>query len=65
MPGSRVVAQVSLYGLVRPGRIGYRASHAYPKKVYVPATALPLGVRIRERYGVTIGLIDRFSGRRT
>ena len=60
-----VVAEVSLWGRVRPGRIGYRAQLAYPKKVYVPAHKLPLGVRIRDRYGVPIRMIDRFSGRRT
>jgi hypothetical protein len=60
-----VVAKVSLWGRVRAGRIGYRSQLAYPKKVYVPAYKLPLGARIRERYGVPIGAIDRFTGRRT
>jgi hypothetical protein len=49
---------------VRPGQIGYRAQLAYPKKVYLPAHKLPLGAPIRGRYGVPIGIIDRFSGRR-
>lgn len=59
-----VIAEISLWGRVRPGRIGYRAQLAYPKRVWVPGNKLPLGVRIRERYGVPIGVIDRFSGKR-
>lgn len=60
-----VVAEVNLWGRVRPGRIGYRAQLAYPKRVYVPAHRLPLGALIRARYAVPLGAIDRFTGRRT
>lgn len=60
-----VVAEVSLWGRLRPGQIGYRAQFAYPKTVYVPAHKLRLGARIRERYGTPSRLIDRFTGRRT
>ncbi len=59
-----VVAEISLYGAVRPGRIGYRAQFAYPETVYVPAHKLRLAAPIRERYGVPIRVIDRFTGRR-
>lgn len=60
-----VIAKVKLWGRIRPGRIGYRAQFAYPEKVYVPGSKLPLGVLIKRRYGVSVGIIDRFSGRRT
>ena len=62
-----VLAEINLWGRIRPGRIGYRAQYAYPKRVFVPVhkVQLPLAVRIRERYGVPIGIVDRFSGRRT
>jgi hypothetical protein len=59
-----VVAEVALYGNVRQGAIGWRASRAAPQKVYVPAHKLPLGVLIKNRYGVSLGIIDRFTGRR-
>jgi hypothetical protein len=59
-----VVAEVALYGNVRPGAIGWRAAKAAPQKVYVPAHKLPLGVLIRNRYGVSLGIIDRFTGKR-
>ena len=59
-----VVAEVSLWGRLRPGQIGYRAQFAYPETVYVPGHKLRLGARIGERYGVPIRVIDRFTGRR-
>jgi hypothetical protein len=60
-----VVAEVALYGNVRRGATGWRASKAAPQKVYVPAHKLPLGAQIKNRYGVSLGVIDRFTGRRT
>ena len=60
-----VVARVSLWGDVIEGQIGYRAQYAYPKKIYVPGSALKLGALIRERYGVQLGIIDRYTGRRS
>jgi len=59
-----VVAEVALYGDVRRGHIGWRASKAAPQRVYVPAHQLPLGVLIKRRYGVSVGVIDRFTGKR-
>lgn len=59
-----VVVRVSLWGDVVEGGIGYRAQYAYPKKIYVPGDMLKLGALIRERYGVSLGIIDRYTGRR-
>ena len=59
-----VLAEVALYGEVVPGRIGWRASKAAPQVVYVSAMNIPLGGLIRKRYGVDLGLIDRFTGKR-
>ena len=58
-----VVARVALWGDVAEGAIGYRAQYAYPKKVYVPPNSLKLGALIRERYGVRVGIIDRYTGK--
>jgi hypothetical protein len=59
-----VLAELALYGEVRKGQIGWRASKAAVQKVYVPAHKLPLGAVIKRRYGVSLGMIDRFTGRR-
>ncbi len=59
-----VVAEVKLWGRIRRDQIGFRAEFAYPQKVYVPATNLPLGRVVRERYGCGLGVIDRFTGKR-
>lgn len=59
-----VLAEIALYGQVRKGRIGWRASKAAPQAVYVSAMHLPLGSRIRARYGVDLGMIDRFTGKK-
>jgi hypothetical protein len=60
-----VIAEVALYGQVRRGAIGWRASKAAPQAIYVSAMNLSLGARIRKRYGVDLGMIDRFTGKRT
>lgn len=60
-----VVVQVALWGEVVEGRIGYRAQYAYPQKVWVPSNKLKVGALIRERYGVKLGIIDRYTGRRS
>jgi hypothetical protein len=59
-----VLAEIALYGQVRVGGIGWRASHAAPQAVYVSAMSLPLGRLIAKRYGVDLGMIDRFTGKR-
>jgi hypothetical protein len=60
-----VVAEINLWGEVRKGRVGFRASKAYPKKVYVPAHKHMPGLAVKERYGCRLGLINRFTGERT
>jgi hypothetical protein len=59
-----VIAEVSLWGRVTVGAIGYKAERAYPKKIYVPGTRLRVGRLAADRYGCDLGLIDRFTGRR-
>ena len=59
-----VLVEIAMYGQVRRGAIGWRASKAAVQTVYVPATKLPLGKLIRDRYGVDLGMIDRFRGDR-
>ena len=61
--GVWVVARIALWGEVVEGLIGYRAQYAYPKKIYVPADKLKLAALIRERYGVKVGIIDRYTGK--
>jgi hypothetical protein len=59
-----VIAEINLWGEVRKGQIGFRASKAYPKKVYVPAIKHTLGLAVKERYGCQLGYINRFTGER-
>ena len=58
-----VVAKLDMWGRYAEGNIGFRMQFAYPKKVFVPASDLKLGSLIRERYGVKIGIIDRYTGK--
>ena len=58
-----VVARLDMWGGYGEGAIGFRTQFAYPKKVFVPASHLKLGSLIRERYGVRIGIIDRYTGK--
>lgn len=60
-----VIAEVSLWGRVVPGLIGFRAQYAYPQKVYVPAWRWQLGNVIKRRYDCELGFIDRFTGERS
>jgi hypothetical protein len=61
----RVLGQVSLWGTVVEGERGWRASHAYPARIYVPprGTACrrvdPLEVALElGRYGVPVEILD-------
>jgi hypothetical protein len=62
----RVIGRVSLWGRVIEGQRGWRASHAYPGALYVPARSLagPTGLSAGEtalaltRYGVPVELLD-------
>jgi hypothetical protein len=62
-PGEQwVICEVSLWGDLRKGAIGYRTHLAYPKTVYVPAHMFATGSAVRDRYGIPMRFIDRFTG---
>jgi hypothetical protein len=44
----RVIGRVALWGNVVEGPLGWRASHAYPIELFVPAAVGVLGLRRRE-----------------
>jgi hypothetical protein len=45
-PLLRVMGTVSLWGKVIEGEHGFRASHAYPKRLYVPVNRIPGALRV-------------------
>jgi hypothetical protein len=51
-----VIGQLALWGKVIEGTQGWRASKAYPKKLWVPFEAPHLAAPLREAYGVPVGL---------
>jgi hypothetical protein len=59
----RVIGRVSLWGRVIEGEHGYRASHAYPLELYVPAldadglTAAEIALGLTD-YRVSVELLD-------
>jgi hypothetical protein len=62
----RVIGRVSLWGSVVEGARGWRASHAYPQRIYVPArsldgsstlTAGEVALTLTD-YGVPVELLD-------
>jgi hypothetical protein len=68
----RVIGQVSLWGSVLEGGRGWRASHAYPSRLYVPARCLSGPSRLSAGtvalaltdYGVPVELLDGMTKRR-
>jgi hypothetical protein len=54
----RVIGTVSLWGRVVECTRGWRASHAYPKVIYVPATRGPFWLRAERRDEVALALTD-------
>jgi hypothetical protein len=65
-----LIAEVNLWGKVRKGQVGFRATRAYPKRIYVPAYLWEVGNAVRQRYSISMQFIDRFAsdrftGRRT
>ena len=59
-----VIAKLNMWGEMQKGSIGFRAPYAYPEKIYVGGLAgLKFSGAIRRRYGVTVTVIDRFTGR--
>jgi len=69
-PVYRVIGRVALWGRVIEGERGWRASHAYPSRLYVPEQSdasslspLDVGVALAE-YGVPVEILDgRTKGR--
>jgi hypothetical protein len=57
-----VVAEVKLWGEVRPGAIGFRTHKAYPAMVYVPAHRWRIGQRVADLYDCRLGYYEPFSG---
>ena len=57
-----LVAEINLWGELRKGLVGFRAGKAYPRAIYVPAYLFAVGNAVRERYGVPMRFIDRFTG---
>jgi hypothetical protein len=54
----RVIGTVSLWGQVVECERGWRASHAYPKAIYVPSTRHPHRRRAEQAQEVALGLTD-------
>ena len=62
----RVVGEVSLWGSVIEGERGWRASHAYPRRLYVPSRSLAGSTTVTPAevaldltaYGVPVELLD-------
>jgi hypothetical protein len=54
----RVIGTVSLWGRVVECTRGWRASHAYPKAIYVPTTRGPYWLRAERRDEVALALTD-------
>jgi hypothetical protein len=54
----RVIGTVSLWGRVVECRRGWRGSHAYPKRIYVPATRAPYWLRAERAEEIALALTD-------
>jgi hypothetical protein len=54
----RVIGTVSLWGRVVECARGWRASHAYPKTIYVPARRGPYRLRAEQTQEVALALTD-------
>jgi hypothetical protein len=54
----RVIGTVSLWGRVVECTHGWRGSHAYPKRIYVPATRAPYWLRAERPEEVALALTD-------
>ena len=54
----RVIGTVSLWGRVVECRRGWRASHAYPKTIYVPSTRAPFWLSAEWAADVALALTD-------
>ena len=54
----RVIGTVSLWGRVVECARGWRASRAYPRRIYVPGTRAPYWLRAERAEEVALGLTD-------
>jgi hypothetical protein len=52
-----VVGELTLWGTVMESEWGFRATHAYPRKLYVPEYHWKVAMPLRERYGVRVKLV--------
>lgn len=57
-----VLGEVHLWGTVVPGRLGWRAQYAYPKRLYVPHESYRLVAPLKASYGVPVTLINPYTG---
>jgi hypothetical protein len=53
-----VIGTVSLWGRVVECTRGWRGSHAYPNRIYVPATRAPYWLRAERAEEVALALTD-------
>lgn len=53
-----IAGQVNLWGGVIPGKIGWRAQYAYPKKLLVPYSLYKLAKPLSKAYGVPYSLFN-------
>ncbi len=54
----RVIGTVSLWGRVVECTRGWRASRAYPRRIYVPETRAPHWLRVERAEEIALGLTD-------
>ncbi len=54
--GDVIAGEVYLWGGLVPGQYGWRAQHAYPKRLLIPYTYARLALPLKEAYGVPFKL---------
>lgn len=57
-----VLGEVHLWGTIVPGRLGWRAQYAYPKRLYVPHDKYRLVAPLKATYQVPVHLINPYTG---
>lgn len=60
--GHGVIGEVALWGEVIEAQLGWRATHAYPRVIYVPHTAWRHAKLVRETYDVRVKLANPYEG---
>jgi hypothetical protein len=64
LPAARfplVVGELMLWGTVLEAEWGFRATHAYPRVLYLPRMHWRLATPLRERYGCVVKLVNPFD----